>query len=90
MTKTLEKAEEKEKAKAFAEVEKLGMIVEITERVVKDRWVWILGSKFDAEDMYETLSEVLYYPSGTVMTEDQRENCEKNLKCQLTPHNGNI
>lgn len=43
---------------AFREVQRLGLEVETTERVVKDRWVWILGTKLDADDLYECLQEV--------------------------------
>jgi hypothetical protein len=52
----------------FAEVEKIGLEVVITERTVKDRWVYILGEKFDAEDLYETLSAIDCNHSRTYVT----------------------
>jgi hypothetical protein len=53
----------------FEEVRQVGLEVEIQERTVFDRFVWTLGEKFDAEDMYNTLQEVKGDPGGTVITD---------------------
>ena len=55
--------------KSFAEVEKVGLVVETVPRTVYDRFVWIMGEKFDADDLEETLSEVQAGPIYTHMTD---------------------
>jgi hypothetical protein len=57
--------------KLFDEVQKVGLVVDIVPKTVYTRYVWVLGEKFDAEDLYETLTEVRDSPSSTHMTGDR-------------------
>ena len=61
------------------EVLKIGLVVERRARVVIDKFIYILGEKFNSEDMYETLSEVKYSPGGTYMNDERMVNVLKGI-----------
>lgn len=63
----------------FEEVKRVGLIVEETQRVVTDRSVYILGEKFDAEDLYVTMMNVEDSPSSTVITSERMAKAMENL-----------
>lgn len=60
-----------DKQKLFDEVQKVGLIVDVVPKTVYTRYIWVLGEKFDAEDLYETLTEVLHDPSSTHMNSER-------------------
>lgn len=55
----------------FDEVVKVGLVVEVVPRTTYDRWVWIMGERFDAEDLYETMHAVSEDASGTHITDSR-------------------
>lgn len=52
----------------FAEVQALGLSIEERPRTVVDKFVYVLGYKLNATDLFETLHEVKAHASGIHMT----------------------
>jgi hypothetical protein len=66
-------------AAAFEEVKKLGLVIEEIPRTVVDRVVWVLGEKFEVDDLYETLMELKRSSSSTTITSPKMERMLKSV-----------